>query len=116
MQVINDTTFGGNLGTAFGTGLGNVLQGLAESKAQQLHHRQTAAGLQKIPGLNLSAEDAEQLSYLATTHPQLFNMAVKQKLQTSQTEKERAAFEKLFGPNIANLSPAERKEYVKVQI
>ena len=83
MQVINDTTFGGNLGTAFGTGLGNVLSGLAEAKAQQLHQRQTAAALQKFPGLNLSAQDADELSYLATTHPQLFNMAVKQKLQTS---------------------------------
>lgn len=63
MNVIRDTTAGGNIGQAFGTGLGSGLQMLAQNKLNQIQQQQqTHKGAQFWKGLGLSDEVAYQFA------------------------------------------------------
>jgi hypothetical protein len=81
MNVIQETTAGGNLGNAFGTGLGAGLQSLANMKLNEItKQKQQAQTAQGLRGLFPNA-NPQDLQAWSTLSPELLNTVVKQKLQ-----------------------------------
>lgn len=81
MNVIRDTNAGGNIGEAFGTGLGQGLQMLAHNKLNQIQQqnqqRQIAQGLKSLfPNIK-----SDELNQIAGLPSDLLNTIVKQKSQ-----------------------------------
>ena len=118
VQIINrNPGILAGLGSGFGQGLGNSLEKLANFKINQLQERhnldQTAKGLQNLPGLNLNEQQSQELAYLAQNNPTLFNSFINQHVKQKQLASERQAVERLHGKDIAALSPADRREYIK---
>ncbi len=63
MNVIQETNPGGNIGSAFGTGLGSGIQALANNKLQQIQQQQqTAKAAQFWTGLGLDPQMAHQFA------------------------------------------------------
>lgn len=81
-----------SIGQGIGEGLQNQLQIMAQQKAQALQRKQTARGLQAIPGI--TPEKAEQLSYL---DPQSLQLVLKQQLAQPGNEAYAAALGNLLG-------------------
>lgn len=78
VQIIDESTLGGNLGRAVGTGLSGLLENLVQKKAQELEQNKRALGYQQGWGL-----DKEQSQFLAG-QPQDFQQEVLKSLLQSQ--------------------------------
>ena len=76
MQVIQETSPGGNLGYALGKGLGSGLEALAQMKLQRFHQNETAKGFESI------GYSPEESRYLSKMDPKIQQLAYQQKLET----------------------------------
>jgi hypothetical protein len=72
MQVINESTFGGNIGNAVGTGLSGLINNLVQSKAQEMKQRNDARGYEQGWKLN-----PEQAQFVASQSPEFQENFVK---------------------------------------
>ena len=97
MNVIRDTTAGGDIGNAFGTGLGQGLQILAQNKLAQIQQKQQQTQLaQGLKGLFPNANPNE-LHSLSSLPPEILNTYVKQKLQEPGNQSYMKALQSLLG-------------------
>ena len=78
VQIMNESTAGSRLGTAFGEGISRGLSGLAELKMHQMKQAQVAKGLK---AMGLSDDKVGALSQL---DPMTLNTYLKQVLQEPQ--------------------------------
>ena len=91
VQIMNESTAGGRLGTAFGEGISRGLSGLAELKMHQMKQAQVAKGLK---AMGLSDDKVGALSQL---DPMTLNTYLKQVLQEPQNALFESRMQEMLG-------------------
>lgn len=104
-QVINESTAGGNLGAAFGTGLGEGLQMLAQQKMSKMVGEQNRQrSLVGLSALGYDPQEAEAISYL---DPELQKIAIKEKLRQPSQQAYQQGLSQLLGGNAGTESTGD---------